>query len=420
LRDKVFFSYSRADKDVAQKLLRELSANGIEFWLDQREIRGRWDDEIEQAIQACSALLVVLTPNSARSKNVRDEISYALHLDKDVVPVMLTKCDVPFRIHRIQYVDFTGDYAAALERCCELLRSDGTNRDAEKPQARKRRRAPVSRPSRSSPAKPKPARGHTATFKDFDRAPDMIEIAPGEFMMGASAQERGAGNDERPQHGVSIRRAFAVGRFPVTFSEWGAALADHGVEHAASDHGWGAGNRPVVDVNWDDAQSYVRWLSQKTAQPYRLLTEAEWEYVARAGTTTPFWWGNKITSVEANFDARYPYEGAEPGEARGRTEPVDRFTPNPWGLYQVHGNIWEWCQDHWFDNHQGAPQDGAPRKLSEEPRRGGFFSLPKTPARVVRGGSWKSVASDLRASRRESFPQSYRANSIGFRVARDL
>ena len=128
-----------------------------------------------------------------------------------------------------------------------------------------------------------------------------------------------------------------------------------------SDQGWGRGDRPVINVsvNWDDAEAYLKWLHCKTGKDYRLPSEAEWEYAARAGTTTPFWWGATITPDQANYDGNYPYAGGAKGQYRQKTLPVKSFDPNPWGLYQVHGNVWEWVQDTWHDSYHGAPDDGS-------------------------------------------------------------
>ena len=123
--------------------------------------------------------------------------------------------------------------------------------------------------------------------------------------------------------------------------------------------GWGRGKRPVINVNWDDAKAYVAWLSRKTGKTYRLLSEAEREYVTRAGTTTPFWWGSSISTSQANYDGNYTYGSGSKGEYRQKTMPVDSFQPNPWGLYQVHGNVWEWTEDCWNDSYNGAPTDGS-------------------------------------------------------------
>jgi len=197
-----------------------------------------------------------------------------------------------------------------------------------------------------------PGAGKTEWFQDFAEGPEMVVIPPGKFLMGSPEKEPGRFGDEGPEHEVTISKSFAIGRYAVTFEEWDYAQSDKdwrritGLEpRKPEDEGWGRGNRPVIDVSWDDAHAYMKWLSAKTGHEYRLPYEAEWEYAARAGTETPFWWGASITPDQANYDGNYPYGDSKKGEFRGRILPVDRFEPNPWGLYQVQGNVWEWCAD---------------------------------------------------------------------------
>ena len=143
-----------------------------------------------------------------------------------------------------------------------------------------------------------------------------------------------------------------------------------------ADRGWGRGLRPVINVSWKQVAAYAQWLSEQTGKYYRLPSEAEWEYAARAGTSTPFWWGESINTDLANYDGNYSYDGGPEGEYRRQTMPVDRFDPNPWGLYQVHGNVWEWVQDCWNDSYDGAPDDGSAWEQGDCGRR------------LLRGGSW--------------------------------
>jgi len=166
----------------------------------------------------------------------------------------------------------------------------------------------------------------------------------------------------------------------------------------------------VVRINWDDANAYVRWLDEKSGgKGYRLLSEAEWEYVARAGTTTPFWWGSSITPKQANYDGNFTYAGGgAKGEYRKRTVPVDSFEPNPWGLYQVHGNVWEWCEDCWNENYDGAPDDGL------------AWTTGDCVGRVLRGGSRDDFPWLLRSAYRISGSPGSRSNVLGFRLARTL
>jgi formylglycine-generating enzyme required for sulfatase activity len=245
-------------------------------------------------------------------------------------------------------------------------------------------------------------------FRECDKCPEMVVMPSGSFTMGSPSSEPGQYGDEA-QVRVTIPKPFAVGQYAVTFDEWDACVADGGCGgYRPPDQGWGRGRRPVITVSWDDAQKYASWISRKTRKIYRLLSEAEREYVTRAGTTTPFWWGNSITPKQANYDGTYAYNGGSKGEYRKQTVPVDSFSPNPWGLYNVHGNVWEWTQDCWSDSNSGNPGDGSARTSGDWGRR------------VVRGGSWNESPMTVRAAARSSNIPDDRHFSFGFRVARTL
>ena len=234
----------------------------------------------------------------------------------------------------------------------------------------------------------------------------MVVVPAGEFWMGS---KDGEGNeDERPRHKVTIAKPFAVGRYAVTFDEWDAARADGGVSHDPACQFRGRGRRPVVNVSWDDAQAYIEWLWAKTGQRYRLLSEAEWEYCCRAGTETQYWWGDEISTKQANYDGNYiSGKGAE-DDCSPKTLPVNSFRPNSWGLYQVHGNVWEWCQDCWNGDYHNAPAGGS------------AWTAGDGKYRVLRGGSWAGGPETLRPARRLVNSRHDRSDDVGLRVARTL
>ena len=199
--------------------------------------------------------------------------------------------------------------------------------------------------------------------------------------MGSPSSERERYDNEGPQHRVTIIDAFAVGKYEVTFEEWDACVSAGGCGgYRPDDEGWGRGRRPVINVSWEDAQRFVEWLREETGEPYRLLSEAEWEYVARAGTSTPFHTGGTISTSQANYDGNYTYGNGREGEYRERTVPVGSFGANAFGLHDVHGNVWEWVEDCWNDSYRGAPSDGSAWERGD------------CSSRVYRGGSWVQLS----------------------------
>ena len=201
---------------------------------------------------------------------------------------------------------------------------------------------------------------------------------------------------------MTIAEPIAVGKTEVTFAEWDACVTA-GACQKASDNSSGHDVRPVINVSWDDAKQYVAWLSRITGKEYRLLTEAEWEYAARAGSTTTYSWGDEIGKGNANC------AGCESQWDSKQTAPVGSFRPNAFGLYDMHGNVWEWVEDSWHDNYQNAPPDGSAwRKDADDNQR------------IMRGGSWLADPGSLRAAFRDDFSAGNRTSLIGFRLARTL
>ena len=246
-------------------------------------------------------------------------------------------------------------------------------------------------------------------FRDCDGCPEMVVIPAGTFTMGSRAAEEGRLDSEGPQHRVEVS-SFALGATEVTFDEWAACVRGGGCNrYRPADAGWGRGARPVINVSWEDARAYVRWLSRATGASYRLPSEAEWEYAARAGTKMPFHTGATISTDQANYDGNYVYGSGRRGTNRQQTMPVKTFAPNAFGLHDVHGNVWEWTEDCWHENYRGAPRDGA-----------AWTSGGDCGRRVLRGGSWANVPRYLRSAARDWDTTVHRLNGAGFRVARTL
>jgi formylglycine-generating enzyme required for sulfatase activity len=245
-------------------------------------------------------------------------------------------------------------------------------------------------------------------FKECDACPEMVVLPAGSFTMGSPESEPGRSLGET-QLKVTIARPFAAGKLAVTFDEWDACVADGGcAAYRPTDGNWGRGTRPVINVKWDDVSAYMVWLSRKTGRSYRLLSETEREYAARAGTSTAFWWGPSITTAQANYHGGYSFAGGAKGEVRGRTVPADSFGANPWGLYNVHGNIWEWTEDCWNETNAGNPRNGRARKSGD------------CSSRVLRGGGWMNNPAHLRSAHRYYDSILNRNIDVGFRVGRSL
>jgi formylglycine-generating enzyme required for sulfatase activity len=239
---------------------------------------------------------------------------------------------------------------------------------------------------------------------DSPIAPKMVVVPPGRFTMGSPAGEPGRWRTEGPQHEVIIGYPVAVSAYPVTFAEWDACVADGGCrDYRPSDEHWGRGERPVVNVSWDDAQGYVAWLTAKTGHRYRLLSEAEYEYAERGGTQTAYATGSSIANTQANFlDAQADTRGPQ-GRA---TMPAGSFPANRFGLFDMQGNVWEWVQDCWHDSYSGAPSNGSPW-LSGDCQR-----------RVVRGGAFNRERTFMRSATRYWIVGQLRSALAGFRIAR--
>jgi formylglycine-generating enzyme required for sulfatase activity len=232
-------------------------------------------------------------------------------------------------------------------------------------------------------------------FTDCEGCPEMVVVPAGAFDMGSPAEY------ENPPHRVTIAKPFAIGRYEVTFEQWDRCVEENGCKAQPDDRQWGRGNRPVINVSWDDAKAFASWLAQKTGQKYRLPTEAEWEYAARAGTTTPYWWGRELGWQEASC--------RECGTGLGQqTAPAGSYKANPFGVYDTAGNAAEWVEDCWNENYRNAPKDGSP------------WTTGQCRLRVLRGGAYDSPAKAIRSTARFRYDSDVRYPANGFRVVREL
>lgn len=300
-------------------------------------------------------------------------------------------------------------------------------------------RSTALRPSnRQAEAVPKAAMAALPTIKDCEVCPEMVELPAGEFFMGSPETETGRKQTEGPPRRITIPRRFAVGRFEITVDQFSAHLAEIGeadkggcraiAKVEGDDVLWGpadasfrypgfeaTGSHPAVCVSWHDARAYTAWLSRRTGKPYRLPTESEWEYAARAGTTTSYSFGMDDTQLcdysrFADLSSSFGWRGSCRSNVAGhRPIPVGQLKPNSWGLFDVHGNVWEWAEDCWTPDWQNVPLDSSP-----------FTHPGSCEVGVIRGGSFAAGASRVRSASRWPTRSNARVYHVGFRVALDL
>lgn len=245
------------------------------------------------------------------------------------------------------------------------------------------------------PEKPKAPVAGVSQTKDCATCPDLIVLPAGTYTMGSNTSDP----SEKPAHRVTLAAPFAIGKYEVTVDQWNACVTAGACQKVGDDNR--TGNAPVRDVSWDDAQQYLKWLGTQSGKTYRLPTEAEWEYAARGGTTSKFWWGEQMRKGMANCkDCGEPWQQDGPA-------PVGSFGANAFGLHDVNGSVWEWVSDCWHNSYKGAPATG------------GAWEDPNCRVRVIRGGSWREGASYMPVTTRFKYDASVRHSQNGFRVARD-
>lgn len=386
----IFIGYSRSDSAIAERLVQRFRQEGWEVFIDRQTLVGRkWHKEIERELHAARAVVVLWSAASRDSDFVLEEAEYGKR--KDILfPAFIERVECPYGFGRIQTADLMGwnhqmEHAGLVQLLASLrvhLNGAGTE--------------PL---HSAAPIQPvlKPGQTFRDPLQSGGEGPLLTVIPAGRFLMGSPESEPGRDDDEGPQHEIHFAKPFALSVYAVTFSEYERFCAATGRKTPA-DNDWERENRPVINVSWRHAQAYCGWLNEQTGQSYRLPSEAEWEYACRAGTQTPFYTGKMINSDQANF-----------GEKHNKTLPVGSFPSNKFGLYDMHGNVWEWAQDCWHENYRGAPNDGSAWLEAN----GG-----NCDRRVVRGGSWRDVPQNLRSALRDRFNSGVARNYLGFRIAR--
>jgi formylglycine-generating enzyme required for sulfatase activity len=437
---KIFISYRRDDSAghagrVHDRLEREYGRDLLFMDVDAIPLGADFVRVLSDEVAKCDVLLAIVGSHWIDARDeygnlrlesetdfVRIEIAAALKRDIPIIPILLegTRMPQPEQLPDdlkplarrqaldVRHASFHADVNKLIRGLRGLLGAVPPDRSAEG-------RIKVDCPPQLVHGAPegwfRPGAGKAEWFQDIVGGPEMVVVPAGTFTMGSGPSEIAALREqfpsgqfdcEAPRRTVAIKTPFAVGRFTVTFDEWNVAVAEGACSEKWNPRFWG-GREPASGLSWDDAQDYVAWLSRKTSKTYRLLSEAEWEYVCRAGTTTAFWWGNTISTQLANYGGSFNYGRSKDGY-RNHTVPVDSFEPNPWGLYQVHGNVWEWCEDLWHDTYDGAPSDGSAWAGPDERISADGSRLELGPfGHVVRGGSWDAPLTALRATHRNRF-----------------
>lgn len=406
----IFVSYAHEDELRVRSIVAELERLGwTVFWDRSIPVGKTWHSYIEQALLAAHSVVVVWSEFSIISEWVIEEAEYAKG-KKILVPLLIDTVQPPFGFRRIQAANLSGwnndKSHQEFQKCLDALASIVPSHDDL---------------GRYIPFSPTP--------------PDFVLLRGNIFTMGSPASEVDRSDDEI-QHQVKVSD-FYLSKYPVTVADFrefveatryrtdaekgdGSYAWDGKTWEKRSGINWRYGvsgslrpqseeNHPVLHVSWNDAVAYCDWLSKKSGKKFRLPTEAEWEYACRAGTTTPFNTGENLTTDQANYDGNYPYNNNEKGEYSKNTVAVDSFAPNAWGLYNMHGNVYEWCGDRYGGNYY------------EECKTKGTVENPVGPEtgsyRVLRGGDWGSYARGCRSAYRGSYAPGDRSDYVGFRLA---
>ena len=449
-RRQVFISYTRVDRewvDRLQQMMKPLSAGGqqMALWDDSQIPPGaKWRAAIETALAEAKVALLLVSDAFLASEFVMNEevpklLAAAEAEGVRVLWVSLSPCLVEHTVigeyqavlpldHYLDELDKPQQQRALktiAERIREALVAPGPEPKPEPD--------PVVEPEPPPQSPPEPPGLAPHTFRqetarilrvgntwELQRQPlqlegaledlgggvslPLVRIPAGEFVMGSPDAEQGRSSDEGPQHRVRLRE-FWMGQTPITQAQWRAVM---GTNPSRFQDQPDSNQRPVERVNWREAMAFCRQLAARTGRAYTLPSEAQWEYACRAGTTSPFAFGETITPELANYDGNYTYAGSLKGVYREQTTAVGAFPANAWGLQDMHGNVWEWCLDHWHHSHASPPGDGSAWVDSEDEN--------SSVKRLLRGGSWDYGPRHCRSAPRNHFRPGYANDIVGFRV----
>jgi formylglycine-generating enzyme required for sulfatase activity len=407
----IFLSYKSEDKIKAQIIAEALESEGYSVWWDRVIPPGRtYDEVIEEELDAAKCVVVLWSKESVKSDWVRTEASEG-KIRRILVPVLIE--------------DVLPPLAFRLIEAAKLIDWDGTKPNHEFDLLSKSVSRILGRTTAQKKKIQKPGEQEKGVKREKEKEKiisnsigmKFVLIPAGEFEMGSPPDEEGRYDDEGPVHHVKISKPFYLGIYPVTQMEWKAVMGNN-PSYFKGD------NLPVGNVSWDDVQKFIKKLNEKdNTNKYRLPSEAEWEYAARAGTKTRYSFGDDESKLgeyawyAENSGSRPPKKGDFYGYDQkdwsenkwsGKTHPVGQKEPNKWGLYDMHGNVWEWVQDTYHDSYKGAPIDGS------------AWEAGVGSARVFRGGGWLNYARGCRSASRFYYDPDRRGGDLGFRLLREL
>ena len=398
----VFLCHNSKDKPLVQKIADQLRARGLNPWLDKRVLRGgdQFTIEIQKAIANSKSAVIFFGNNGVghwQEREIGVCYSRSVNASKEglvfkVIPVLLPGVtEVPKdqmflgEIHWISFLDLK--HKDAFKQLESAIRS-------KEPKSTNFSPSPTfSVPKSSIHSTSSSPQSFIETLSGNIKL-EMVKIPAGSFLMGSADNDETALDYEMPQHRVNLQE-FYLGKYPVTQEQYQAVMG-HNPSNFKSFFKDTSKN-PVEKVSWNDAQEFCRRLSEKTGKKYRLPSEAEWEYACRAGTQTRYYFGNN----EYQLGEYAWYEE----NSDSKTHPVGQKKPNNWGLYDLHGNVWEWCEDGWHGNYENAPKDGSSWNDSQRSMR------------PLRGGSWYSYSGGCRSALRDGFGADYGYDFYGFRLA---
>ena len=388
---RIFLCHSSGDKTEVRNLYQRLSSDGFDPWLDEENILGgqKWEPEIARAVKNSDVVIVCLSHKAINKAGyVHKEIKYALDKADEqpedtisLIPLKLEECDVHERLQSWQWVNLFEEKVyerlmSSLNFCAEKI-IPGSDSEPNL----------IQRPKEATYAEENETSSNTIDM-------EFVLIQPGEFNMGSPANETGRYNDEGPIHHVTISEAFYLGKYEVTQKQWHEVMEDNPSYFKGDD-------LPVENVSWDDVQEFIKKLNEKeSTDKFRLPSEAEWEYAARAGTTTRYSFGDDDSNL-----GKYAWYSKNSDD---KTHPVGKKGANPWGLYDVHGNVWEWVQDEWHNTYDGAPSDGS------------AWEDGVSVGRVDRGGGWLYDARGCRSASRDHDVLGLCSRILGFRLLQEV